>query len=101
MPTCDNRKIKSTFDIVAIDIYMAEISKFQMCIVSSAIAYFLFLQTKERKVINIIPFTNHFLRTLPAAGGNTIKLMNISTRVLLSTLGPHVFLWARKPVRVL
>ena len=39
-------KIKSTFDILAID--MAEIPKFQMCIVSSAIAYFLFLQTKER-----------------------------------------------------
>ena len=28
-------------------------------------------------------------------------LVPLLTRVLLSTLGPHVFLWSRKPVRVL
>ena len=33
----------------------------------------------------------------PAVG----EVHNLSIRALLSTLDPHVFLWSRKPVRVL
>ena len=45
--TCNNMKMKSTFDILTIDIYGRNI-KISNVHWFSAIAYFLFLQTKER-----------------------------------------------------